>query len=191
MRQYWYYLPLNPVPWKVGPVQVHRAKPGRLGAHVGRDQEVHAYQQAVKEMLRERGAEMMHGKFSMTVYFWRNMAVYKSRQSERARNQEADGTNLYKAFEDACHEVLFENDKDNVAGQFIVVDQGPKVEGRIIIHITEWKESSTAMMLANLPDVMYGLAYGTGAEQLQIEMSKPNVHLDPGDDEYGSAPVSF
>ena len=131
---YWYILECNPEPWEVGPLSVGR-KNGKMFPIVGRDQQLHAYKEAVKEALSLQSPVFMEGKLVMSIWFWRVQANYQTPQARGHRKHEADCTNLFKATEDACQGILFKNDKDNVETHGYIVEQGPDVNPLIIIRL--------------------------------------------------------
>jgi len=105
----WYFCAVNPEPWKVGPVGVNRRN-GRLSAYVGRDEGLHAYEEAIKEELSAHDPAMIDAdRIGLIFYFWRDIPYYET--TRKTHKHEADLTNLQKATEDACQGILFENDK--------------------------------------------------------------------------------
>lgn len=130
----WYYLRLNPEPWAVGPLDIGRRE-GKIFATMGRNQQLAAYQDAVRDELRSQEPEMLTGKIVLRAWFWRNRADYTTPSQIKHRKHEADGTNLMKALEDACQGILFENDRDVVHGDWYLVDQGPHVEGKVLLQV--------------------------------------------------------
>lgn len=139
MTDLWLVLELNPEPWRVGPVGIHR-KGGRVGGHVGRDQQLDAYKNAVAEQVmlklgwKEGDPLVFDSKVKLTIYFWRVRSSYSTPQARTHRKHEADGTNLFKATEDALQGILYKNDKDNSRGNWEIVEQGENTVPRIIIH---------------------------------------------------------
>lgn len=137
----WFYLPLNPEPWAIGPVGYARRE-GKMSAYVGRNQQLDAYKEAVREGLKDLFPDepMYEGLFTLTFFFWRNRAEYSTPQSETARKNEADGTNMAKATEDALQGVLFKNDKDVRRMTWTVVEQGPDVIPAVVVGIEPYVE---------------------------------------------------
>jgi Holliday junction resolvase RusA-like endonuclease len=134
----WFVLDINPEPWAIGPVGVNR-KAGSMSAFVGRNQQLDAYKEAVREAIMDQpGAEMIHGYVSITFFFWRRQSEYKTARSATHRKHEADATNMQKATEDALQGILYGNDKDNRHVESYVVDQGPDVDGRVVIRVSEY-----------------------------------------------------
>ena len=129
----WFVLDVNPEPWAIGPVGYSR-RGGKMSAYVGRNQQLHSYQEAVREALGT-GHEMIDGPFQLYFWFWRRRDEYKTPQSRTHRKHEADATNLQKATEDALQGVLFKNDKDTRIIRSVMVEQGPDVEGKIVFQI--------------------------------------------------------
>lgn len=128
----WYILEINPEPWAVGPVQVYR-KGAKIGGTVGRNQQLAAYQEAIKEALADYDIEPIEGEVDLTMFFWRHRAEYETHQARTHRKHEADGTNLFKATEDALQGVLFKNDRDVKHGDWWIMKQGPNVIGKTVI----------------------------------------------------------
>lgn len=190
----WYVLHLNPVPWKVGPVYAARSKiTHKIGGGVGRDQEVRTYQDAVADELRRLYPEKIEGKVRLILLFWREISTYATDKAAKARNNEADGTNLYKSTEDALQGILFDNDKDNINGSWAIVDQGPGVTGRVIIGIEETsREQVIRDTIDLLPEDVYYLIWGTPHQKLAAELKQTNTSLvDDEPDEYADAPEVF
>lgn len=130
----WFIINVNPEPWAIGPVGVSRRN-GKLIPYVGRNAQLAAYQEAVREDLGPQ--ELMEGKFHLSFIFFRNRAEYETPQARTHRKHEADLTNLQKATEDALQGVLFKNDKDVIEVHSIMAEQGPDVTGRILLSIYE------------------------------------------------------
>jgi hypothetical protein len=144
----WFVLAVNPEPWAIGPVGYSR-RGGKMSAYVGRNQQLDAYKQAIREELGN-GHHPILGKFHLRCYFWRNQANYETIQARVHRKHEADVTNLTKATEDACQGILFDNDKDTNHIEGIMVEQGPNVIGKVVIAIR--RNQGTPSVVAELPD---------------------------------------
>jgi len=126
----WFYLPINPEPWAIGPVSVGK-RGGKYFPIVGRNQQLHGYKEAVKDELELQGAQMLpEGAYELGFYFWRGLETNTS----GSRMNTADATNLQKATEDALHGVLFDNDRDVREVRSVFVEQAPGVEGGIGIY---------------------------------------------------------
>jgi Holliday junction resolvase RusA-like endonuclease len=129
----WYALALNPEPWAVGPVDLGR-KNGKVYGTIGRNQQLAAYQDAVREEIGDK-QELVTGPVQLTFFFWRNRASYVT-PSERTRQKgRADASNMGKALEDALQNVLFENDREVNDVRSVIVAQGPDVIPRILLRI--------------------------------------------------------
>lgn len=129
----WYVLDLNPEPWAIGPVGYARRE-GKMSAYVGRNAQLDAYKEAVREALGD-GHVPLEGKVRLVCLFWRERSEYTTPQARRHRKHEADATNLLKATEDACQGVLFVNDRDNNDVRGVIVEQGPDVKARVVIGV--------------------------------------------------------
>lgn len=131
----WFSLDVNPEPWAIGPVGYSR-RGGKMSAYVGRNQQLDAYKEAVREALGSQ--PLQDGTHIVHFFFWRNRAEYTTAQARTHRKHEADLTNLQKATEDALQGVLFANDRDVREVHSYLVDQGPEVTPRILIGIEPW-----------------------------------------------------
>lgn len=149
----WFYLNLNPEPWAVGPVGYARRE-GKMSAYVGRNQQLDAYKEAIKEGLNELFPDepMYEGLFDLQFYFWRNRADYETPQSQKARKNEADGTNLAKATEDALQGVLFKNDKDVRRMTWEIIEQGPDVIPAVVVGIAPYIERELPETVVQMMD---------------------------------------
>lgn len=141
MNDLWLVLPINPEPWKVGPLSVIR-KSGKYIPIVGRDQQLHAFKAAIAEQVNEkiagRALPLFNDKVKLTLFLWRDRAEYSTPQARTHRKHEADATNMLKATEDALQGILYGNDKDNRDVRSVVVEQDPDVKPRIVIHVESW-----------------------------------------------------
>jgi Holliday junction resolvase RusA-like endonuclease len=131
----WKVLEINPVPWSVGPVGTAR-KGGKMYAYVGRNSELYAYQQAVREILSE--VEQFKGEVELSLFFWRQMEPYRSIQARTVRKHQADVTNLQKALEDALQGVLIENDKNVRAVHSYIVAQDHDTSPLVVVCVAPW-----------------------------------------------------
>ena len=162
----WFYLNINPEPWAIGPVGSAR-RGGKLTSYVGRNAQVYAYEQAVKEAVIEQlpaEFKMFEGNFALAFYFWRERAEYVTPQARTHRKHEADVTNLQKATEDALQGVLFKNDKDTSSVHAVLVEQGPDVQGKILIGISRAiAPIEVDALLARFPQPSSQTVYGQPA----------------------------
>lgn len=129
----WFVLDVNPEPWAIGDLSVGR-KGGKMFPMVGRNQQLWYYQQAIKEALGKPDL-WIEGPIDLRFYFWRDRAEYQTPQARGHRKHEADLTNLQKATEDALQGVLFKNDKDVRHVVSWMMEQGPGVNGKVVIAI--------------------------------------------------------
>lgn len=154
----WMLLDINPEPWAIGPVGSAR-RGGKLTSYVGRNAQLHAYEEAVKEEVQSQlptDFKMYEGKVLLRMYFWRNRAEYVTPQARTHRKHEADLTNMQKATEDALQGVLFKNDKDVAAIHSIIMNQGPEVEGTIVLCIESMTPEIMGKIKMSIPDdVLY------------------------------------
>lgn len=136
MSELWFTLGINPEPWAVGPLGVARRE-GKLTPFMGRNQQLAAYQEAVRDELITRYpgvAKMYPPYYELDFLFWRNRADYEG-ETKRVRKNEVDATNMQKATEDALQGLLIENDRMvNRVGSRIVA-QGPDVRGAVAFRL--------------------------------------------------------
>ena len=125
----WYRFSVNPEPWAVGPLGVGR-RGGRLYPYMGRNEQLYAFQEAVREEFGE--PDLMEGHLKLTFYFWRELQPYRTEKTRLARKHEADATNMQKALEDALQGYLYGNDRDNRDIRSIIMAQPAKSSGIIV-----------------------------------------------------------
>lgn len=134
LEEQWFVIPVNPYPWKVPPFT-----PARVGKKLivkaGRDEGLHSYKQAVKEVLLSQPYEKIEGSVELDFWFYRNIPEYTSHQGRRARKHEADTTNLQKATEDALQGILFDNDKDVIKISSMRVEQSPNAKSLVVLCV--------------------------------------------------------
>lgn len=130
---HWFVLDTNPEPWAIGPVGYAR-RGGKMSAYVGRNTQLDTYKQTIKEAVGPE-PQPYEGILSVTFFFWRNRAEYKTPQARSHRKHEADATNLQKSTEDALQDVLYKNDKDNHHVESFIMEQGPDVIGKVVIRV--------------------------------------------------------
>lgn len=134
----WYLLRINPEPWAVGPLDIGR-RGGKVYATMGQNQQLAAYQEAVRDEIQMQNPVMLTPQsgdgIGLRIFFWRNRAEYTTPGQRKHRKHEADVTNLVKATEDALQGILFDNDRDNVHVEGWMVEQGPDVDGKILIEV--------------------------------------------------------
>lgn len=134
----WLYLTVNPEPWAIGPVGYSR-RGGKMSAYVGRNQQLAAFQEAVREEVAEQwGDRLMIPSginISLAFWFWRQRAEYTTPKAKVHRKHEADSTNMQKACEDALQGIVFENDRDVREIRTVQMAQDSDTVGRIVIRV--------------------------------------------------------
>lgn len=123
----WFVLPINPDPWAVGPVGVGK-RGGKYYPYIGRNNQLHSYQQAIKEEL-EDVPPLTPGLYDLRFWFWRRLDSHAS-----GKKHIADVTNLQKATEDALQGVLFDNDRDVRKVTSQIVEQSEDAKPMIVIR---------------------------------------------------------
>lgn len=132
----WYVLGVNPEPWAVGPLQTGR-RAGKIFATMGRNQQLDAFKEAVREELGEPdliAPEKL--PIRLDIYFWRRQDSYETESGRRHRKHEADLTNMVKACEDALQGVVIHNDRDVRESHCYEVEQASEVTGKIAIRVS-------------------------------------------------------
>lgn len=136
-----YALPINPEPWVVGNAYVGRGG-GKAFAKIAPDKTLKLYQEAVRAELEAQGAEMVPGKYSLDLYFYRQNAQYKDAAGRTRTRNTPDVTNMQKATEDALQGILIGNDRDVVSVSSHLVAAGVDVDPMVVVHLTYGVEPS-------------------------------------------------
>jgi hypothetical protein len=148
----WYVIDVNPVPWAVGPLSVGRAA-GKVYPKMGRNQELHSYQEAVRTTMIDRYLNPIGHKYGddqlatvfggaeveLGFYFFKKLEVTHVGNRTRV-GKKPDLTNMVKAAEDAIAGLLFDNDVQVMAQRNVILDRSADVpEGMVIISIQAWR----------------------------------------------------
>lgn len=168
----WFTLPLNPEPWKVGPLDLGR-KNGHIFPKIGPDAGLVAFQEAVRETIGEQ--PMLTGHIVLRFFFWRQQATYQMENGKRKMRHVADATNLQKALEDALQGVLFPNDREVDDVHSVIVEQGPKVTPLIIIGVDS-HDHEMSDGIFELPPIVYSLLAKMDETQMQLEVDSLAPH---------------
>jgi Holliday junction resolvase RusA-like endonuclease len=150
------YLPVNPEPWAIGPLQVGK-RGGKMFPSIGRNQQLASYKEAVREAIQSlpNPPEKLEGQYELYFWFWRRLDTYTRTESGRQVTKNVvDATNLQKATEDALQGVLIENDRDVVQIGAAMVEQGPDVVGGVGIFARQ-VEFYTTLMPTELVEARY------------------------------------
>lgn len=134
MTEKWFVFPINPEPWAVGEAYVIRK--GGMRAAVGPNQQLRAYQEAIREYLGTEKGQLWFEKgvkLKLSCFFWRQRAEYVTPQARTARKHEIDATNALKAIEDAFQGFLYHNDKDNLEVRSVMVSQDIDITHPVIV----------------------------------------------------------
>jgi hypothetical protein len=126
----WYYLPINPDPWAIGPLQIGKRN-GKFFPNIGPNRQLVAFKEAVAEELTRQGATMLPpGEYEIRLFFYRRLDG-----NSRNRKHVADATNMQKATEDAFQSVLIDNDRGVVDIRSRVVEQSVETEPGIFAYV--------------------------------------------------------
>jgi Holliday junction resolvase RusA-like endonuclease len=129
----YYVLDINPEPWDLGSLGVAR-RGGKMRATISPNQQLQAYQEAIREAIRELDPEMVSGSVRLKFFYWRNLATYRT-ESRTVHRKKPDVTNMNKATEDALQGILYENDRDVTDVQGVLVQAGTEVHGAVVVGI--------------------------------------------------------
>lgn len=183
-RTRWFLLEINPEQWDVGRAGVARRN-GKLVPYISRNDRLHSYQQAVKEILQEQNITPVTGKYALQFYFWRRLDLQTNMETGRkSRRHSSDTTNLQKALEDALQGVLIGNDSDVIDIHSVVVEQGQDVRGMIVVGLDVVSDniSDAALELPNevyemldtvsVPDTPGSLGHAEETDSTETERQK-------------------
>lgn len=123
---------INPQPWAIGELGVGR-RGGKVYPYVGPNQQLKSYQEAVREEIADNhwyDDQPYEGAVKLECYFWRNTTG----------GNYADVTNLIKGTEDAIQGLVIKNDRQTLAVDGRIVEQGPDVVGKVIIVVERCRE---------------------------------------------------
>lgn len=160
------YIPVNPEPWAIGPLTTGRRN-GRIFPAIGRNQQLHAFKEAVKIELKDHDP-LPPGEYDLHFYFWRQIAAYEDTRGHKRHRNVADATNMQKATEDALQDVLISNDRYVKRVGSTVVEEGPDVTGQILIRASMW----SGLDPSELPDIAWDMIDQT-TEQLTFDYEAP------------------
>lgn len=166
----WFVLNVNPERWAIGPVGLGKSRT----PYVGRNQELAAYQEAVKEAITAEypDIEPLEGEIDLRFYLWRQVGKYESLATGRKiTKNEVDTTNMQKALEDALQGILYANDKKVRSIKTEVVAQGVDQEGKIVICIQPWY----AFDVEEIPDSVWAEIDGQDKLEFDSYDDKPEV----------------
>jgi Holliday junction resolvase RusA-like endonuclease len=125
---------VTPEPWTAGTA----FRRGPRGVGIAKNAALVAYQEAVKEALREQfTGEPITDDIVLDVWFWRQLATYEGPSGRMVTKHRCDLSNMVKAFEDACQGILFKNDNQVVRNSACIVGQSKDIESMIIVRISD------------------------------------------------------
>ena len=155
-----FLLPINPEPWRVPPMSAVRSKNGRLIVKADRDAGLAAYQEAVREELVDKQAQLMDPPYLLKFWFWRKL---------EKNAKEVDATNMQKALEDALQGIVINNDRFVREISSHAVRQDATTPGMILIQAFSGNDCKfTPIPEYALPDV----------ERLEAMLAPLNVMED-------------
>jgi hypothetical protein len=129
-----YAFPFNPQPWALGDINISRQN-GKLRATPVPEKTLVAYQNALREGLRNAGAEMHEGPYSIRFTFSRDLEQFLTPTGRTSQRNPADATNMQKATEDALQKILIHNDVDVIHIESDRCAQGVNVDPFVVIEL--------------------------------------------------------
>ena len=133
MSGQWFVLEVNPYPWKVPPFSPGR-KGNALFVKAGRDEGLHTYKQAIRELIQAGSYFQIPGEVQLYFWFWRRIETYVSPGGRRTKKHIADVTNLQKSTEDALQDLIIENDSNVRLVRSELVEQGDDTSGLVVVY---------------------------------------------------------
>lgn len=132
-------LNLNPEPWAMGTISTIRGKGGRVFPKPVPNQQLEAFQNAVREEL-EGSAMLPFELVDLEFYFWRRLDRYRGPSGRWVNKQPADATNLQKGLEDALQKILFQNDRQVRKVTSHIVSQSHDTKPMIVVAAREYED---------------------------------------------------
>ncbi len=149
----WFFVPVNPEPWAVGPLQVKRVN-GKMIPFMGRNTQLASFQESVRESLRTQwSGDLIEDDVVIEVFFWRTLSEYKTARGSKKQKHYVDATNMQKALEDALQGVVIKNDNQCVSVTSHIMDQSDKGNELIVIRLLPvFKEAHLRDIHDDLPE---------------------------------------
>lgn len=131
-----FVVPVNPIPWRVPPFSVGRGKNGGVFPRAGKDAELAAYQEAVREAVADhRDCRMLEPPYALEFWFSRRLDRHSAASGRKTQQHIADATNLQKSTEDALQGLVIDNDANVETVVSHIVEQGPDALGFVCIQV--------------------------------------------------------
>jgi Holliday junction resolvase RusA-like endonuclease len=139
----WFVIGITAQPWAVGSLGVgYRGK--KPYAYIGPNQQLQAYQEALKEQLE--GAGMLLGEVEVQLYIWRKLETAKNFGGRDRKAKTSDATNIQKATEDALQGILIENDRNVRRISTEIVAQNENTESCIVVRTRPYQPLRTSVI---------------------------------------------
>lgn len=174
MTDKFFVIALNAVPWGVGPMTTLR-KGGRVIPFMGKNQQLAAFQEAVKEELIN--GTMTQGEVELKFYIWRQLEELTVYGSRNRTVHQADATNMQKAIEDALQGVLIENDRNVRRISTEIVQQDNEATPCIVVHVKPYTGHAIT-----LPDEVWYKIDKIAGDTTQPELPWDNPQHDVDSD---------
>lgn len=144
MKNHWYYLPVNPDPWAIGPLSVGRGKNGYF-PRIGPNATLVAFKEEVRSHFPEPRTPVDH-PVELEFFFWRRLEKWINDKGKTNTRNEADATNMQKACEDALQDVLIVNDRQVKSVTSHIMEQSEDTVGGIAVCIRAHVEAPEYML---------------------------------------------
>lgn len=132
-KNHWYYLPVNPDPWAVGPLQLGRRN-GKVFPTIGPNLTLKSFQEELRSHFPEPYEPVEHD-VELEFFFWRRLDKWVNEGGKTNTRSIADATNMQKACEDALQGILIVNDRQVKDVSSHVMAEGADVVGGIALCI--------------------------------------------------------
>lgn len=172
MYDFWFYIPINPEPWAVGPLSLGK-KNGKFFPRMGRNEQLYSYQEAVREFLREDGRDwpLIENDVQLGFIFWHRIEQWTNPDGKVNTKKSLDVTNMQKATEDALQGIILKNDRQVKAVYSKILDDGPEVIGGVAVWVKSLTQYGVPVKIPEEVEL---------ARQVHVEVD----HAGPGDNDW-------
>lgn len=170
----WYVVPVNPEPWKVGPLEVRRFG-GKTRASIGQEAASVAFKEAVAEHLQSLNVEILPGPYMLHFFWWRQRVTYQG-PKRKVTKKHADSTNMQKLAEDAMRKILITDDDEVVKVTSEIVEQDKEAAGFFAFIIVAGLPGDRTGL--RKPSIPLPAAMEAEIEKTEQELTKWRDHED-------------
>lgn len=129
-----YAVNINPEPWAIGALGM-RKRGNKSYPHIGPNGVLVTYQNAIRAELERQGATMREPGYSLRIWLARQIVTYLGESGRRVTRNKADGTNIFKATEDAMQGIVINNDVNCKQGHWLMMAQDKDVVPLVVIEL--------------------------------------------------------